>query len=152
MFGSLHIAKRSLAFFLLAFVCLNACGIVCLAYCTGSEGLEAIAAEASEAAVPGHCSRSNKGRNDDAPAGDGLHLTDECCMLPTMLVGAALERPASADAEWHPDLTVETAGFRPQFFPLSVVRARDAWLAPVNRPPPLPDDPISGANITILRI
>jgi hypothetical protein len=83
---------RFLSLFVLAFICLNAGGSVCLAYCRGYAKVEAKADRCPLERAGHHC---NKAKNS-GPAGPAYIEPDsgsmDCCTLPITFITATLEK------------------------------------------------------------
>lgn len=101
---------RLLAFFVIAFLCLNAGAFFCLAYCQKSAAMAAESCPLKKAGMA-HCphSQTAKTNEDDTKvAGNSA----ACCMLPVGVFGVPLE-PIAGQITSAPVATVETANFAP---------------------------------------
>jgi hypothetical protein len=102
---------RLLAFFVVAFLCLNAGAFICLAYCGKAMAATAESCPLKKQGVA-HCPHSqtaNKGKDDASFAGSSM----TCCMLPVGMFGAPLESKAGTITSAPITATVEKTEFAP---------------------------------------
>src|SRR5688572_6168404 len=89
-----RIVTRFVALFIVAFICLNAGGAVCVAYCQTFD-LKADAEHSSNQKGAGHCDRAANHTYDsnviDEPTGEM-----DCCPFTTTFVGAPVEKSSLA--------------------------------------------------------
>jgi hypothetical protein len=122
-------AKRYLSIFVLAFLCLNAGGALCLTHCS----LERVAAADEFAGLSDHCKAIKLAEKADS---DGTTAADTdisvCCSVPVAIVAAPIEKKLEFEK-------AAAAALVPQAANMPVVAASlDAEPSiPVYRPPPL---------------
>ncbi len=82
--------KRFLSLFVVAFLCLNAGGVLCLAYCATPSKAEAAHCPLKKKAED-HCNRSNReGQTSENLAFKANSVT--CCIMPVSIFAAPLEK------------------------------------------------------------
>jgi hypothetical protein len=93
-----HIATRLIALFVTAFICLNAGGAVCVAYCQAFD----IAAEQENHTPDGqseHCDKSKVENDGPVLAAAGDHELDCCPMTVSFFAGPIEKKAFSVDAD-----------------------------------------------------
>lgn len=126
--------KKILALFVLAFLCLNVGGFLCLSFC---HQMMAASAMTLDAHLSEHCRRAKK-EAEEKEQGSAKIGADaaSCCIMPVSMFAAPVEKQSRfvdilvADATPAP-----TVDFY-KFFALSLPRLH-ILEAPVYRPPPL---------------
>ena len=101
---------RLLAFFVVAFLCLNAGAFLCLAYCGKAVAATAESCPLKKAGA--HCPHSqttDKNKDDASFAGNSI----TCCMLPVGVFGVPLEAKAGEITAVPLAAAVETIVFAP---------------------------------------
>ncbi len=124
--------KRILAAFVLAFLCLNVGGALCLTYC--SQIAMAAPAISDDSHLSEHCRKAKREaeeKNKDSSRVD----TDEasCCMLPVSMLSAPVEKRA----EFAVELVAEAPPVVRFEISAPVLSAVNSPILPVYRPPPL---------------
>lgn len=123
---------KVLAIFVLAFLCLNISGVVCLSYC--ASGVFAAADRPAATMLSEHCRRLKEDAEKNGTFAKAERTNASCCMMPTIMFAAPLEKRSS--------LTVNVLAAVPVEPPRTVLASAfvDAGkdLPPaVYRPPPL---------------
>lgn len=128
--------KKILAAFVLAFLCLNVGGLVCLTYC--SQIAMASAMPSSDGSyLSEHCRRAKKEAEEKDQNAEKISATAaSCCMMPVSMFAVPLEKQTRASfvlaADTAPAANVEIYSFSsPSIVSLPIDPA------PVYRPPPL---------------
>lgn len=125
--------KRILAAFVLAFLCLNVGGVLCLTYCT-QIAMAAAPAVADDSHLSDHCRKAKQTAEENNKDSSRLQAGEaSCCMLPVAMFSAPVEKRselavhlvAQARAEARFELTAP------------VFSAHSSIAIPVYRPPPL---------------
>jgi hypothetical protein len=124
--------SRYIAIFVVAFLCLNLGGALCLTHCA----LERISAEDEFAGLSEHCKAIKLAEKADSADSEGNTAADTnfsvCCSVPVALVAAPIEKRTEFEK-------VAAVALVPQIANIPIVPAsRDAEPSiPVYRPPPL---------------
>ena len=132
----MHASRRinkGLAFFVLAFLCLNIGGAICLTMCTSLFAAETTAA--SDAHLSEHCKQAKKAAEERER---GLTKIDageaSCCMMPVGLFAAPVEK--RPEFKVVPTVAAVSLVFDHEFSAPAIFKA-SLTAAPVYRPPPL---------------
>ena len=125
--------KRTVAAFVLAFLCLNVGGVLCLTYCS-----QILSASASPAADDAHLSehcRQMKREAEEKNRDSSRIAADEasCCMLPIAMFSAPVEKRP----EFAVNLVVEAPAEIRFELTAPVFSSNSSIIIPVYRPPPL---------------
>lgn len=105
---------RLLAFFVIAFLCLNAGAFFCLAYCQKAAAM-AVESCPLKKAGKAHCPHSPApAKNNDDESFAGSSVT--CCMLPIGVFGVPLEMKTGQITSAPVAASVDVAGFAPVTF------------------------------------
>lgn len=126
-----------MAAFVLAFLCLNAAGALCLSYCAG---MMTVLASAEAVSVDSdltsdHC----KSVKREVAATDAEHATlaaiePACCMMPVAMLAVPVERTVKFDTADAPLATTSIV----EYTPAAVASRHSISIQqPVYRPPPL---------------
>lgn len=130
---SVSTTQRFLAVFVLAFVCLNAGGALCLAYCSDWTS-STTASVPDESHLSEHCKRIKREAEERSKSSLSIEAAEAaCCMLPTALFAAPLENRQS-DVKF-----VAVPAAAGQDVPTTSQRAvaKEPADLPVYRPPPI---------------
>ena len=123
--------RKALAMFVLAFLCLNVGGALCLSYCTQFTLTASVNADDSH--LSEHCRKAKKAAEEKNQNSSITANSAACCMLPMGLFAAPVEklnRFSVVVAEVNtPSVPIE--------FTAPVLAGFDAPAVPVYRPPPL---------------
>lgn len=128
--------KRAMAAFVLAFLCLNAIGTLCLSYCSGLAALTASAETRSDDShLSEHC-RAMKAAaiEQDRDREKVYAIEPACCMMPVAMLAVPIERSVQFDTADAP--AAMPASFEYAFEAASASRSNSIQ-QPVYRPPPL---------------
>ena len=126
--------RKTLAAFVLAFLCLNVGGFVCLTYCSQ---VAMATPSLDDSHLSEHCRRAKKEAEEkDRDATKFTASVASCCMMPVSMFGVPVEkqtRPGDfSAADAVPALDAHHVGFAvPEFIDLHITST------PVYRPPPL---------------
>lgn len=122
--------KRSLAVFVLAFLCLNVGGVLCLTYCAGIS--HARAASTADTGLSDHCRHAKKEAKEKDQDLRANVRSFSCCLLPIAFFAAPLEKRTSFSAVAIEAASVMDVPFAP------LVRLTSYTPPPfIYRPPPL---------------
>lgn len=127
------IKVKLIAIFLVAFVCLNAGGSICVAYCQAA--LETLAASKDRCPLKkkaSHCDPGKADSNDLAADSIGSDKID-CCTMPVSFIGAPVEKRVFSFETAAPAAAVVKVVWD---FPVTFRSARQRH-SPVYRGPPL---------------
>ncbi len=124
--------KRTVAAFVLAFLCLNVGGVLCLTYCT--QIAMATPAAGDDLHLSEHCRKTKKAAEEKNKDSSHLQANEaSCCMLPVAMFSAPVEK--------RPEFAVKLIVASPAEirFELTapVFSAHSSIVIPVYRPPPL---------------
>ena len=124
--------KRTVAAFVLAFLCLNVGGVLCLTYCT--QIAMATPAAADDSHLSEHCRKAKQATEEKNKDSSHLQAGEaSCCMLPVAMFAAPVEKRPESPV----NLVVE-APAEIRFEPTApVFSAHSSIATPVYRPPPL---------------
>jgi hypothetical protein len=134
---------RLIAFFVTAFICLNAGGALCVAYCQGFD-VEAKTEHCPLAKSSEHCDKNNKGENGAIAVSD--NEMDCCPMTVSFFAGPVENKQFSFDS-------AATASVQEFSFTSTVFVSRQRFLSDISYrgPPPL-DRRINRLKHCIIRI
>ena len=126
--------RKTIALFVLAFLCLNVAGALCLTYCT-QIAMAAAPVAGDDSHLSEHCRRANKEAQEKNQSLSVNANAPSCCMLPVSLFATPVEKQTRFSeilvADATPVVNVEFHGFiAPVFY-----NSRES--TPVYRPPPL---------------
>lgn len=128
--------KRVMAAFVLAFLCLNAAGTLCLSYCSGLSALTASAEiQPDDSHLSEHC-RAMKAAaiEQDRDREKAYSIEPACCMMPVAMLAVPIERTVKID-------TADAPAAMPASFEYTFEAAATSHSIsiqqPVYRPPPL---------------
>lgn len=124
--------RRILTAFVLAFLCLNVGGVLCLTYC--SQIAMAAPVVADDSHLSEHCRKAKRDAEEKNKDSSRIQVDEaSCCMLPVSMFSAPVEERAG--------LIVELVAEAPPVvqFEISapVLSAVNSPILPVYRPPPL---------------
>ena len=139
-----RIVTRFVALFVVAFICLNAGGAVCVAYCQTFD-LKADAEHSSTQIVSGHCDRAANHSDDSNAIAEPTDDMD-CCPFTTTFVGAPVEKSSLAL-----DATAAFPSQEPQVSPVFIVRRGRTVDRTAYRGPPM-DRRVDRLKHRIIRI
>ena len=128
--------KKILAAFVLAFLCLNVGGLVCLTYCSQIAMASAMPSS-DDSHLSEHCRRAKKEAEEKDQNAEKISATvASCCMMPVSMFAVPLEKQTRATlvlvADSVPAVNVEIYRFAsPSIVSLHIDPT------PVYRPPPL---------------
>lgn len=94
-FGQKH--RKLLSLFVIAFLCLNVGGMLCLAYCATPVKADAAHCPLKKKASE-HCNRSNNGQTSENIAFKVSSVT--CCSMPVSIFAAPLEQKSDTSIEF----------------------------------------------------
>ncbi len=125
--------KRILAAFVLAFLCLNVGGVLCLTYCSQIAMASAVPAT-SDSHLSEHCRKAKQAAEEKNLDSSRLQAAEaSCCMLPVTMFSAPVEKRA----EFSVNLVVEAPPEIRFELTAPVFSAHSSIAIPVYRPPPL---------------
>lgn len=128
--------KKILAMFVLAFLCFNAGGLLCLTYCSQSS-MAAVRPALDDAHLSEHCRRAKKAAEEkDRNSTKFEAATASCCMMPISMFAVPLEKQTRTSDVMVVDAVTEVNTDFYAFRAPSVALAHVAS-SPVYRPPPL---------------
>lgn len=124
--------KRTLAAFLLAFLCLNVGGVLCLTYCT--QIVMATPAAGYDSHLSEHCRKAKQAAEEKNKDSSRLQAGEaSCCMLPVAMFSAPVEKrlgfSVNMVVEAPPEIRFDLTA--------PVFSAHTSIAIPVYRPPPL---------------
>jgi hypothetical protein len=137
---------KLLSVFVLTFLCLNAGGALCVAYCQGSTKAEAKADHCPLAKFGAHCPKSK------SPIQSGLSYVEfndnsmDCCVLSVSFIAAPIEKRYTSVAATHAVI----ANSIPSIFPLRTLI--NSQPNAVEYSPPLRDRQFTHIRNRVLRI
>ena len=125
--------RKILATFVLAFLCLNVGGVLCLTYCSQIAWAAAVPT-AEDSHLSEHCRKAKQAAEEKNKDSSRLQAAEaSCCMLPVAMFSAPVEkRPefvVNLVVEAPPELRFELTA--------PVFSAHSSVTIPVYRPPPL---------------
>ena len=124
--------KRTVAAFVLAFLCLNVGGVLCLTYCT--QIAMATPAAADDSHLSEHCRKAKQATEEKNKDSSHLQAGEaSCCMLPVAMFSAPVEKRP----ELAVNLVVQDAAEIRFELTAPVFSAHSSIAIPVYRPPPL---------------
>lgn len=124
--------KRTVAAFVLAFLCLNVGGVLCLTYCT--QIAMAAPAAGDDSHLSEHCRKAKQAAEEKNKDSSRLQAAEaSCCMLPVAMFSAPVEKRA----EFVVNLVVEAPPEMRFKLTAPVFSAHTSITIPVYRPPPL---------------
>ena len=123
--------KKTLALFVLAFLCLNVGGALCLSYCTQLSFAKSVKADDSH--LSEHCRQAKKAAEEKNQNSSITANSAACCMLPVSLFAAPVGKLNRFSAVAG-DVATTTTAF--EFTPPAQT-VFDTPAVPVYRPPPL---------------
>lgn len=125
--------NKGLSVFVLAFLCLNVGGALCLTMCTQLFAFEVVAADDSH--LSEHCRKAKKAAEEHERNSTKIEASvGSCCMLPVGLFAAPLEKRAELKAV--PTVAAIPAAYEYGFAaPANFIS--NVRVTPVYRPPPL---------------
>lgn len=140
------ITTRLVAIFLVAFVCLNAGGALCVAYCQSSfETAHEPIDQHTQKLKSGHCDNSDQSEDGTAVAGFGSGGMD-CCPMTISFVAGPVEKNSFSAGEPAMAVVANVNSFKPAILD----RAR-IYIPAAYRGPPL-DRRISRLKNCVIRI
>ena len=131
---------RMAAAFVLAFLCLNAAGALCLSYCAGMMATSASAsakgdATESDSHLSEHCKAMKREAADaDSERTKAAAIEPACCMMPVAMLAVPVERSVKFDTSDAPVAMPASVEFA--YTPVSANHFNSIQ-QPVYRPPPL---------------
>ncbi len=123
--------RKTLAMFVLAFLCLNVGGALCLTYC--SQMAMAAASNSEDTHLSEHCRRAKKEAEDKNQNSSVNSDEAACCMMPIALFTAPVEKRSSFTT-----VLIAEAPAAVEFdHSAPAIAGHEELATPVYRPPPL---------------
>lgn len=126
-------SRRSIALFVVLFLCLNISGVICLSYC--AKAILAAADRPEASMLSEHCRRMKKEVEEKNSNASKLETPNvSCCMMPSIVFAAPLEKRSSFELKL---IEVPSASVGQIVNEPIAVAENEPEALPVYRPPPL---------------
>lgn len=140
--------KKTIALFVLVFLCLNIGGVLCLTYCAQVTEASSTAANDSEH-LSEHCRKAKK-EAEEREQISSQKSDPSCCVLPFSLFTATVDKQSRFSGHFLPE-ALATASIEFPKFRFSFQTRGNALPIPVYRPPPL-DHSVDRIKNSVIRI